>query len=276
MWTWQMFRQHFFPEVFPPHPSPAGRMTERLPLNKSCFCVARYVAGGLPFIVPLLNCLSNLKGNKGAQWKCVAPSFHPWAVSASMFLGLIPAWKRILFQSISTSSQFLRPFLSQPPPFVFQLDQLPCSSLSTPGPFTPPALIQVFFLLRLFCQSQARFLGSLSSVTQPEGLVLSLVLPWYFALTSLALLGFPGGSGSKEAVCSVGNPGLIPGLGRSPGEGNDSALQYFCLENPTDRGAWWAIVHGVTRVGYSWVINTRVLLNLGHNRTSSRWGIVDF
>ena len=43
----------------------------------------------------------------------------------------------------------------------------------------------------------------------------------------------------------VRDSGLIPGLGRSPGEGNGNSLQYFCLENPMDRGAWWAIIHGV-------------------------------
>ena len=52
----------------------------------------------------------------------------------------------------------------------------------------------------------------------------------------------------KESVCNAGDTGdagLIPGLGRSPGEGNGNPLQYSCLENPMDRGAWWATVHGV-------------------------------
>ena len=60
-------------------------------------------------------------------------------------------------------------------------------------------------------------------------------------------LGFPGGSESKESACNAGDPGLIPGLGRSPGEGNDNLLQYSCLENPMDRGAWWATVHEVAK-----------------------------
>ena len=60
-------------------------------------------------------------------------------------------------------------------------------------------------------------------------------------------LGFLGGSDGKESACSVGDPGLIPGLGKSPGEGNDNSLQYSCLENSMDRGAWWAAVHGVTK-----------------------------
>ena len=59
--------------------------------------------------------------------------------------------------------------------------------------------------------------------------------------------GFPGGSDGKEPACNAGDPGLIPGLGRSPGEGNGYPLQYFCLENSMDRGAWWATVHGVVR-----------------------------
>ena len=58
---------------------------------------------------------------------------------------------------------------------------------------------------------------------------------------------FPGGSGGKESACNAGNPGWIPGLGRSPGKGNGKPLQYYCLENPMDRGAWWATVHGVTK-----------------------------
>ena len=56
----------------------------------------------------------------------------------------------------------------------------------------------------------------------------------------------PGGSDSKELICNVGDLGSIPGMGRSSGEGNGNPLQYFCLENPMDRGAWWATVHGVT------------------------------
>ena len=60
-------------------------------------------------------------------------------------------------------------------------------------------------------------------------------------------LGFPSGSDSKESACNVGNLGLIPGWGRSSGEGNGYPLQHSSLENSTDRGAWWATVHGVTK-----------------------------
>ena len=63
-------------------------------------------------------------------------------------------------------------------------------------------------------------------------------------------LSFPGGSDSKESACNAGDPGSIPGSGRSPGEGNGDPLQYSCLENPMDRGAWQATVHGIARVGW--------------------------
>ena len=62
-------------------------------------------------------------------------------------------------------------------------------------------------------------------------------------------LGLPCSSVSKESAYDAGDPVLIPGLGRSTGEGKGNPLQYSCLENPMDRGAWKATVHGVTSVG---------------------------
>ena len=60
-------------------------------------------------------------------------------------------------------------------------------------------------------------------------------------------MGFPGGSDGKESACNARDAGLIPGLGRSPGEGNGYPLQYSCLENPMGRGAWWAAIYGVAQ-----------------------------
>ena len=57
----------------------------------------------------------------------------------------------------------------------------------------------------------------------------------------------PGGSDGKASACNAGYPGSIPRLGRSPGEGNGNPLQYSCLENSMDGGAWWATVHGVVK-----------------------------
>ena len=68
-------------------------------------------------------------------------------------------------------------------------------------------------------------------------------------LDLIAVQGFPGGSEVKASACNAGDLDSIPGLGRSPGEGNGNPLQYSCLENPMDGGAWWATVH---RVPKSW------------------------
>ena len=64
---------------------------------------------------------------------------------------------------------------------------------------------------------------------------------------SLLSIHFPGGSEVKASASNAGDLGSIPGSGRSPGEGNGNPLQYSCLENPMDGGAWWATVHGVTK-----------------------------
>ena len=61
------------------------------------------------------------------------------------------------------------------------------------------------------------------------------------------LWGFPGGSDGKESACNAGDQNSVPGWGRSPEGGNGNPLQYSCLENSMDRGAWWATVHGVTK-----------------------------
>ena len=61
---------------------------------------------------------------------------------------------------------------------------------------------------------------------------------------------FPYSSEGKESACNARDPSLIPGLGRSSGEGNGNPLQYSCMENPMDRGAWQATVHGIARVGH--------------------------
>ena len=60
-------------------------------------------------------------------------------------------------------------------------------------------------------------------------------------------LDFPGGSDGKDSACNAGDLGSMPGSGISPGEGNGNPLQYSCLENPTDRGAWRATVQGLAK-----------------------------
>ena len=68
-------------------------------------------------------------------------------------------------------------------------------------------------------------------------------------------MGFPGGTGGKESTCNaedLRDLGSIPGLKRSPGGGHGNPLQYSCLENPIDRGAWWATAHGVAQ-SWTWL-----------------------
>ena len=64
---------------------------------------------------------------------------------------------------------------------------------------------------------------------------------------STLIVSYAGGSDGKVSAYNAGDPGSIPGSGRSPGEGNGNPLQYSCLENPRDSGAWWAAVYGVAQ-----------------------------
>ena len=73
-------------------------------------------------------------------------------------------------------------------------------------------------------------------------------MPWRRnRLPTPVVLSFPGSSAGKESACNEGDLGSIPGLERSPGEGNTNPLQYSCLENSMDRRIWWATVHGVAK-----------------------------
>ena len=96
---------------------------------------------------------------------------------------------------------------------------------------------------------------SAASDVYPSGLPLPIMrlffcfvdFLFWLCLLTLDYQGFHCSSVGKESACSAGDPGLIPGLGKSPGEGKGNPLQYPCLENLTDRGAWWAAVHGVAK-----------------------------
>ena len=80
---------------------------------------------------------------------------------------------------------------------------------------------------------------------------------WYFIIATFPVgwnypnsMGFPHSSVGEESACSAGDLCSIPESGRSPEEGNGNPLQFSCLENPMDRGTWWATVHGVLGVGH--------------------------
>ena len=86
------------------------------------------------------------------------------------------------------------------------------------------------------------FLYGFGLLGAPSGWLLS------FRHVSVSLWGFPHSSVGKESFCNAGDSGSIPGSETSTGEGNGNPLQYSCLENPVDRGVWWATVLGVARV----------------------------
>ena len=104
----------------------------------------------------------------------------------------------------------------------------------------------------LECSSANNFSNNKNFTQCHQGLP-SLCIKWGIICISWFLEmkweGFPGGSDDKESSCNVGDPGSIPGLGRPLGEGNGNPIQYSCLGNPMDRGAWWATVHGVAKSG---------------------------
>ena len=80
--------------------------------------------------------------------------------------------------------------------------------------------------------------GKSSQIIFSLGFQICLTLDYAFWDCLILIAGFSGGSDGKVSACNVGDPGSIPGSGRSPGEGNDNPLQYSCLENPMDGGAW--------------------------------------
>ena len=85
-----------------------------------------------------------------------------------------------------------------------------------------------------------------------------------YKILLILLTDFPHSSVGKKSACNAGNPGSISGLGRSPGEGNGNPLQYSCLENSMDRGAWQATVHGISRVEHDLVTKPPILLTEMH------------
>ena len=114
----------------------------------------------------------------------------------------------------------------------------------------PLSLVQVFATTWTIAQQnplsveffRQEYWGGSPPPSPVQGICLHLFRP----VTCNLFHGLPCSSDGKESACNAEDLGLIPGLGRSSGEGNDNPLQYSCLENPTDRGLWQATVCGVT------------------------------
>ena len=103
-------------------------------------------------------------------------------------------------------------------------------------------VFEVLIIPVIWCTKEELRLGEIKQLVQ------GLIAGWPCVNLNSALFNvFAGGSAIKVSAWNAGDPGLIPGSGRSPGEGNGNPLQYSCLENPMEGGAWWATVHGVTK-----------------------------
>ena len=120
------------------------------------------------------------------------------------------------------------------------------------------------------------FSGLLGKLTQ----VFAIIFPMKSQVLMIIALSFafPGGSDGKASAYNAGDLGSIPGLGRSSGEGSGTLLQYSCLENPMDGGAWWATVHGVAK---SWTqlsdftsLHSHPYMTTGKTIALTRWTFV--
>ena len=119
-----------------------------------------------------------------------------------------------------------------------------------------PALYSRFSLVACFTHSIVYMSIPVSQFIPPSTSPLGIyMVVLYICVFLLCKLVFPGGLVGKQSAWNVGDLGSIPGSGRSLGEGNGNPLQYSWLENSTDRGAWWATVHGVTK-SQTWVTTT--------------------
>ena len=119
------------------------------------------------------------------------------------------------------------------------------TNLKVPSLFTKAKSKKSTLVFKIFCKTSDLYMGQDIRSVHGGGDLFTENMKW-----PVAQMGFPGGSVVKNTPANVGDMGLIPGWGRSPGEGIGNLLQYSCLENPMDRGAWWATVHGVARVGH--------------------------
>ena len=119
------------------------------------------------------------------------------------------------------------------------------TNLKVPSLFTKAKSKKSTLVFKIFCKTSDLYMGQDIRSVHGGGDLFTETMKW-----PVAQMGFPGGSVVKNTPANVGDMGLIPGSGRSPEGGTGNPLQYSCLENAMDRGAWWATVHGVARVGH--------------------------
>ena len=118
--------------------------------------------------------------------------------------------------------------------------------------------------------------ASQSKQTSARGMLIAGVLLYHKSkLKAQVIWGFLGDSDGKESACNAGDPGWIPGSGRSPGGGHGNPLQFSCLENPMDRAVWGLHPMGSQRVGHDWATNTSdglaLLIERQHSQALLGW-----
>ena len=138
--------------------------------------------------------------------------------------------------------------------YVFSIPTTSLASSFTLGPFLLGLLVPFRYGFLLITRQGQLSPSLITSILMRKQFLhpvsVSYLLVCFKKKNLIVLLGFPGGSEINNLPANSGDKGLIPGLGMSPREGNGNPLQYSCLGNPMDRGAWWATVHGVTELTY--------------------------
>ena len=125
------------------------------------------------------------------------------------------------------------------------MTETPPLNAGAPGPM--PRQGTRFHMLQLRPGANKSILKKKQNKLCTYVVLMTYIIKMYICSFNDNSLGFPGAQMVKKSTCSTGDLGSVPGLGRSPGRGHGNPLQYSCLENPMDRGAWWATVHGVTK-----------------------------
>ena len=171
----------------------------------------------------------------------------PWIAARQASLSINNSWSLVKLMSLS---RWCHPTIScSVVPFFSCLQSFPvtqlCPTFCSPMDCSPPGS-SVHWIFLAWIVSQLPLPTPFDALCH---VILTKFL-WFILLLSTSISEYRTSLVSqmvKASAYNVGDPGLIPGLGRSPGEGNGNLLQYSCLENPMDGGAWWAAVHGVAK-----------------------------
>ena len=161
---------------------------------------------------------------------------------------------RLVIDFLSRSKHLLISWLQLPPAVILEPKKIKSLTVSSVSPSICHEVMGLDVIILVFWMLSFFFFWLLSTPPEKGARKRYLVFlkrkgkqPILSFYSTTVKEGFSGGSDGKESTCNAGDLGLIPGLGRSPGEGSGNPLQCSCLENPMDRGAWWAAIYGVAQ-----------------------------